>query len=104
MAARRWPKRCAGSRGFHRRGNKVTKADALSFFKDDVPILAVLVGLNRGKRLFMIGGHGKGGVVNAVNHKGHIEAKLTVVLMPSKPVKVALRQIQAGKDGKGFAL
>jgi hypothetical protein len=79
-------------------------ADALRFLKDAVPILAVLAGLNSGKRLFMIGGHGHGGVISAVNHKGRVEAKLTVVLMPAKPIKVALRQIQAIKDGKDFAL
>jgi hypothetical protein len=82
----------------------LSKADVLRFLKDAIPILAVLAGLNSGKRLFMIGAHGHGGVVSAVNHKGHVEAKLTVVLMSAKPIKVALRQIQAVKDGKDFVL
>jgi hypothetical protein len=82
----------------------VSGDDALRFLKSGVPILAVLAGLNSGKRLLMIGGHGHGGVISAVNPKGNVEAKLTVVPMPPKPVKVALRQIQAIKDGKDFAL
>jgi hypothetical protein len=79
-------------------------ANALRFLKDAVPILTVLAGLNSGKRLFMIGGRGHGGVVSAVKDRNHVEAKLTVVLMPAKPIKVALRQIQAVKDAKDFAL
>ena len=64
----------------------LSRVDALRFLKDAVPILAVLAGLNSGKRLFKIGGRGHGDVISAVNHKGHVEAKLTVVLMPAKPI------------------
>ena len=82
----------------------LSKADALRFVENRIPVLAVLTGLNSDKRLFSISGHGHGGVVNAVNHRGVVVASLTVILMPPKPVKVALRQIQAIKDGKDLAV
>jgi hypothetical protein len=77
--------------------------DALKSLKDGVPIGALHAGLNSGKRLFRIGGSGHSGTISMVNGKGGAEAKLTVVLMPPKPIKVALRQILASKDGKLFA-
>ena len=71
---------------------------------DAQKLVGVSAGLNSGKRLFRIGGSGHG-VFSMVNHKGGVEAKLTVVVMPPKPMKVALRQILASKDkdGKTFA-
>jgi hypothetical protein len=82
----------------------VSGDDALKFLKEGIPILAVLAGLSSGKRLFAVSGHGKGGTIDMVNGKRHVEAKLTMILMPVKTVTVALRQIQALKDGQGFAL
>jgi hypothetical protein len=82
----------------------VSGDDALKFLRNGIPILAVLAALSSGKRLFAVGGHGRGGVISMVNGKRHVAAKLTVVLMPAKSVTVALRQIQAIKDGTNFAL
>jgi hypothetical protein len=82
----------------------VSGDDVLGFLRNGVPILAVLAGLGSGKRLFSIGGHGKAGFIDMVNSKRHVEARLTLILMPVKQVTVALRQIQAAKDGQGFAL
>jgi hypothetical protein len=81
----------------------VSGDDLFGFLKNGIPILTVLAGLNSGKRLFSIGGHGHGGVLSMVNGKRHTEAKLSVVLMPAKPIKVALRQIQA-LNGTNFAV
>ena len=69
-----------------------------------IPVLAVLTGLNSGERPVLDQRTRPRRRRQCGQSRGVVVASLTVILMPPKPVKVALRQIQAIKDGKDLAV
>jgi hypothetical protein len=83
----------------------VTSHDLIGFLADLRTNIAVVVAMTSSgaKRLFRVSGKlitgSHGTFINAMSRKtGNLEARLKVVLMRPKPMKVSLRQIQVYKD------